>query len=125
MNTTEHDSSLDPAGHLYRQETRSQLGDETRTEQLLITLGKNQTFTHLSRVSCYDSFDGETTTTESQASGQWHLVGDTVRLEGTLARNQVNYKHCQDEEDTPIHTTRPFQAEYTLTQLRQMEMETV
>ena len=98
-------------------------GGEVETEQLTIQLDKGGEFHYSHHHSRYDTFDGDTTSTNSAAHGRWYLVqpgGKEVVLQGHQTDNKVNYKHSVDEDATEQEKTITFHQVYSVEDLLKM-----
>ena len=107
----------------YGYQHRNTDGDEVETEQLTIQLDKGGEFCYSYYRSRYDTFDGDTTSTNSAAHGRWYLVhpgGKEVVLQGQQTDNKVNYKHSVDEDATAHEATIAFHQVYSVEDLLKM-----
>ena len=120
MDSTQNPTDWNPSGHRFSEQTRQQLGDETRTEQFQLSLFADGNFGMTHSVSTYDPFDGETDSTDQRVRGRWTTQDGTVQLTGETERHCVSYKHAMDSDDTSHVTHQDFTATYSYEYLRQM-----
>lgn len=114
------DSQL--SNNTYFSQSKSNMGDEQCTETLRITLMDNKEFTYIQTTTRYDSFDGDTTSTQVKANGTWKVKDDKVLLEGETRISYADFKYCMDEDGTEKETTQSFHNVVALDQLQQMQI---
>tara|TARA_B100000902_G_C27106785_1_gene811560 strand:- start:39 stop:485 length:447 start_codon:yes stop_codon:yes gene_type:complete len=113
-------NSWNPAGKLFFFRKQSKHDDETRTENFNLILSTDGDFRLKHGINTYDTFDGESNTSEETCYGNWTNEDGNVSLKGKMVKNHVSYKHTMDEDSINISKESDFFQVYSCEELAKM-----